>query len=230
MARKKVRKPLTKNQQAFLKEQKRIERYLKAKAKQNLTIPNFKIPEMPSRVTAKKLREIKELTGRKLSLRLRLPSGEKPEKKPRKKKASETTPPIKEEPAYTPPAYTENEPSIANEIEYSNEPMTSYDSDWAVIQGFFSHCEDSLPPLVVAKLVQIINQYIGYFGVEETAQALNDMPTDVREFMWRYGSDFDYTGFTTEFLDYIPGGVTKNDRQRIEDILEEQNLGFAIAT
>lgn len=190
MARKK--KKLTKNQQLYEKELNRIKRYLRRKVKEGFDISNFKIPERPARVTAKRLKEIKELTGRKIRYRI---SKILPQPEPIGDKI--------------------NIPG--GTIAPSKESLSRQDQDWIIVNNFLDQLK-ALPTVHIKPVTDLINGWLNLFDLEEVAAAIQAMPRRVTDFVSRYGSEFDYEGFSTTFLSYIPG-ITKAQQTDAEDLI-----------
>lgn len=62
MAKRRVKKKYTKNQELFLKEQRRLTSFIARKEKEGYWFDENIVPQMPKRVTAKALEEIKSIT------------------------------------------------------------------------------------------------------------------------------------------------------------------------
>lgn len=181
--RKSRKKPLTENQKAFKQQQTRIKRYIAKKAKEGYKISgDFKVPDMPKRVTKKAIEDIKSITWRTL-----LKQMEKTPQQPKK--------PV----------------------------MSKADEAWIKIQHFMEEVR-ILPTRHQQKVADLIQEYISKFDEEEVAAAIDQMPRSVREFVSKYGSEFDYEGFNATFLQYIPG-VSKGIQNELEDIIEQLQTG-----
>lgn len=85
---------------------------------------------------------------------------------------------------------------------------------WAVINGFKDRLFN-LPEKFHSIILSFLDEMIKQTSAEDVASALNDMPEDLRDFLSRVGSQFDFEGFSTSFISYLP--VNKGIRDDLED-------------
>lgn len=244
MARKK--KKISEARKAYLKERRRIQKYLSRKRYEGYEVVDFELPEIPTRVTQKKLKEIREITSKELRTQLRKVNypnkpGKKPdlgfinipqtkeykeeyeawEKKKRKEEKGEEQEPIKEEP-------------IENEGGGGDGALTEEQEARLVVEGFLFRVQLELPPGADTLVTQFINTIVNQEGYTMVARTLNAMPDDIRTFLKRYGSDFDFEQFSTEFLDYLEKELEKEGielgensgwyRDQLEQIIESASV------
>lgn len=224
--KRKARKQLTANQQAYKKEINRIKRYLREKKKLGLEVPDFTIPEMPKRVTQKKLREIREIKGRDLRKKLVPIKLQQPPKIPVEDAVQERMPSPeqiqKEDQKFNYPR-----PPVQNLPEKAPEGIANLapeDEAYIIISNFLAQV-NGMPGLVVLKVNAYIEECVNIFGEDDTAAALQAMPSKVTEFLTEWGSDIDIEEFNAEFIQYLPGDTPKGLIIEIEDAIAEMHTG-----
>lgn len=244
MARKK--KKISEARKAYLKERRRIQKYISRKRYEGYEVVDFELPEIPTRVTQKKLKEIREITSKEIRVHLQKvkypnKTGKTPdlgfinipqtkeyeaeyeawEKKKRKEEKGEEQEPIKEEP-------------IENEGGAGEGVLTEEQEAKLVVEGFLFRVQLELPPGADTLVTQFINTIVNQEGYSMVARTLNAMPDDIRTFLKRYGSDFDFEQFSTEFLDYLEKEMEKEGielgensgwyRDQLEQIIESASV------
>lgn len=260
MARKK--KKISEARKAYLKERRRIQKYLSRKRYEGYEVVDFELPEIPTRVTQKKLKEIREITSKELRVHLQKvkypnKTGKTPdlgfmnipqtkeyeaeyeawEKKKRKEEKGEEQEPIKEEPIENEGGSGEGvltEEPIENEGGAGEGVLTEEQEAKLVVEGFLFRVQLELPPGADTLVTQFINTIVNQEGYTIVARTLNAMPDDIRTFLKRYGSDFDFEQFSTEFLDYLEKELEKEGielgensgwyRDQLEQIIESASV------
>lgn len=242
MARKK--KKISEARKAYMKERRRIQNYLSRKRYEGYEAVDFELPEIPTRVTQKKLKEIREITGKKIRTHLQkvnVPTnpGKKPdlgfmnipqtkeyedeyekwEKKKRKEEKGEEQEPIQS---------NEGGAGVDNGI------LTEEQEARLVVEGFLFRVQLELPPGADTLVTQFITTIVNQEGYAIVARTLNAMPDDIRTFLKRYGSDFDFEQFSAEFLDYLEKELDKEGielgensgwyRDQLEQIIESASV------
>lgn len=143
------------------------------------------------------------------------------EKKKRKEEKGEEQEPIKEEP-------------IEKEGGGGDGVLTEEQEARLVVEGFLFRVQLELPPGADTLVTQFINMIVNQEGYTMVARTLNAMPDDIRTFLKRYGSDFDFEQFSTEFLDYLEKELEKEGielgensgwyRDQLEQIIESASV------
>lgn len=240
-------KKYTPNQQAFLKEVARIEKYLKRKKAEHLYIPDFSVPTFPNRVTQKRLNEIKALTGRALSKKLKQIPVEsvrietKPDYIP-PLEIQELQPPLSvfdwtnydipkpetPEPETQQDYGTSDDPNdYADKIEYDDTGWTKSDSTFSIITNFMEQMAE-IPPQFHDGIQNLMQAWIDMYGADEVADAIERIPWKMRDFIRKNGSEFDFVSYNASFIQYIDV-VDPGDKDYFEDIMSELISGECYA-
>lgn len=227
---KKRKKKKSAARQEYMKERKRIQNYISRKKYEGYINIDFELPEIPQRVTQKAIRTLKEIKGRNI-----LPHLQKVTHT-----GKGTTIPVNFMNQPVDDSKSEEQEKSIDEIKEEikrkekekeeQEIMTKEQEAKLVVEGFLFRVQLELPPGADTLVIEFINQVVNQEGYAVVAETLNNMPDDIRAFLKRYGSDFDFEAFSTEFLDYLEKELGKNDRElgesggwyrsQIEDIIE----------
>ena len=233
--RKNMKKKQSAARIAYMKERRRIQNYLSRKKYEGYENIDFELPEIPNRITQKKVKELKEIKPKTIKAHLRkVTYPQQPGKQPAlgfmnipqtKEFEGEiqTYEKLKKPKQEKEEKKEEKEPSKDTVLDRSTEAKL-------VVDGFIFRVQLELPKGADNLVVSLITTMVEQEGYIAVANALEAMPDDIRSFLKRYGSEFDFIAFSTEFLDYLEKELAKSDsemgenkgwyRSQIEDIIE----------
>lgn len=244
MRRKTQPKKRTALQQEYQKQIKRITRAARKLKKEGYDLDLEAIlGDTPKRVTKSRIQKLKNIKPKTLRQQavyipsiqiqpftirtLNLPAG--PEfDEARKQIATEDAAEAKRKQAVEQQTPDTKQPTPDNPTPAPAPSNKSYDDKLdaiAVIDGLKARIFQ-LPERFHSVLLKFIDDMIYHTSEEDVAQAINTMPEDVRDFLSKYGSEFDFEGFSTTFISYLP--VPKGIKDDLEDRASELwNSDFA---
>lgn len=207
----KTKKQLLKEE--YMRNRRRIQKFLQRQRKAGVDTSGFEMPAIPKRITQGSINRLEKLTPKALKEKI---------KKPKQEKIKLPEP---ETDQYEPSDVESSdimdilkEAAKQREIK-PNEPKLDKKTDAKVVINDFKDQVMQIPERWHSVLLEFLDEAIRHTSEEDVAHALDKMPRRVRDFLSRWGSEFDFIGFSSEFIQYLP--ITDYQKSFMEDVAEE---------
>lgn len=207
----KTKKQLLKEE--YMRNRRRIQKFLQRQRKAGVDTSGFEMPAIPKRITQGSINRLEKLTPKVLKEKI---------KKPKQEKIKLPEP---EKSEYE-PSDIETRDIIDVLREAERKPKkTPQDlgldktTDAQIVINNFKDQVMQIPERWHSVLLEFLDEAIRHTSEEDVAEALDKMPRRVRDFLSRWGSEFDFIGFSSEFIQYLP--ITDGQKSFMEDVAEE---------